>query len=401
MEYISMYKKFFNKDIDFQKTYDLYFNGENAIKFDFYIGEWQAFLYVNPELLSLIEDIFYLDKAIVEIIENRLPSPAKAWVLTNTLINEIRMTNEIEGIASTRKQIAELLGVTDKKNSRFYGLVSKYVLMIKNKIVIKNSESIRDLFNDVLLRDIENENHNNLPDGKIFRKDIVEVLSGGKEIHRGIYDESKIIDYMDRSLKILNDENIPLLIRVPVFHYLFGYIHPFYDGNGRMSRLISSAYLNHKLDIITSLQVSISCKSEQKKYYELFKTTNDIRNRGDLTYFVIGFLEILKNGMDDLYINISDKSEECDYYWELIHKLDYDKKIQEILTQLLIITLFDTGKITIQELSDSCKINQATMRKYLFKIIEDGIVDINKDGKTKYYSLNLDMLDKSFEMINK
>ena len=70
------------------------------------------------------------------------------------------------------------------------------------------------------------------------------------------------------------------------------FVHPFYDGNGRMARFISSAYLCKEMDIVSALQVSVSCKKRQSEYYESFKVTNDIRNKGDLTYFIISFLEI-------------------------------------------------------------------------------------------------------------
>ena len=43
---------------------------------------------------------------------------------------------------------------------------------------------------------------------------------------------------------------------------------------------------------------SAACLKRQKDYYKAFKITNDIRNRGDLTYFVIMFLDILKEEME-------------------------------------------------------------------------------------------------------
>ena len=47
--------------------------------------------------------------------------------------------------------------------------------------------------------------------------------------------------------------------------------------------------------------VSAACLKRQKDYYKAFKITNDIRNRGDLTYFVIMFLDILKEEMEYTY----------------------------------------------------------------------------------------------------
>ena len=58
------------------------------------------------------------------------------------------------------------------------------------------------------------------PDGKIFRKDPVEITSAtDKILHQGVYPEEKLIDNMSIALNILNDKEIPFLIRVIVFHY--------------------------------------------------------------------------------------------------------------------------------------------------------------------------------------
>lgn len=47
---------------------------------------------------------------------------------------------------------------------------------------------------------------------------------------------------MDAALKILHSQDFPLFVRLGLFHYFFAYIHPFYDGNGRMDRFIISYF---------------------------------------------------------------------------------------------------------------------------------------------------------------
>lgn len=77
----------------------------------------------------------------------------------------------------------------------------------------------------------KNEEPHNLPDGILFRKENVNVVSSTKIIHQGVYPESKIIKDIDDTLSILNNPDLPYLVRVALFHYFLGYIHPFYDGN--------------------------------------------------------------------------------------------------------------------------------------------------------------------------
>ena len=60
--------------------------------------------------------------------------------------------------------------------------------------------------------------------------------------------ESKIIETMNQALTLLNDEDIDVLIRSAIFHFVFGFIHPFYNGNGRMARFISSYKMSDVLN---------------------------------------------------------------------------------------------------------------------------------------------------------
>lgn len=393
MEYISMYKRFFKDSKKIKEIYQKSYNSESAIHFDIKIHDFPAFVLVNPEMASYIEDIYSLNSQIIEKTKgNRdLPLIALNWLVNNSLIEEIKITNEIEGVSSTRKQLKELLlAEKPKQYLRLFGMVNKYSKLLNDgSISIKNVHELRVLYDEILLLDIKNEDINNLPDGKVFRKNPVEVVKGGQTIHHGVIPEDKIIEMMSSALEILNDEQINLLIRVAIFHYLFGYIHPFYEGNGRMSRFISSNYLCQKLDILSSLQLSMSCKQNQKLYYDSFVITNDPRNKGDLTYFVLSFLEILKISLSELLVKIKEKSEQYIHYQNCISVHFKDYKDQKFLDLLLQVSIFDSEGLTLKEIATISKLSTVTVNSYLKKETIQTI--IYKDNTTKPYQYRLDL----------
>lgn len=397
MKYKSFQKIFFEAPGDFEAYYREMYNSSSTIRFDIQINKQPAFLILNSELLSYVEDIYALNLKIVKKIKaNRnFPRHALRWLISYSLIEEIKITNEIEGISSTRKQLKEVLNIKNPdKYVRFYGMVNKYRKLLNNDIVkVVDNQTLRELYNEVLIMDIQNEDPNDVPDGLIYRKEEVEVSKGGKTIHKGLMPEKNIIDTMEKALKILNDSSLSLLIRVAIFHYLFGYIHPFYEGNGRMSRFISSSYLCENLDVISALQVSISCKKNQQLYYESFRVTNDVRNKGDLTYFVIAFLEIFKKGLSSLIETIDEKTDQYNFYSTRIKSRYTNPKIQKFLDILLQATLFDFEGMTINEIADASQISYGTVRNYLkikdlLKVIHE-----EKTDKPYRYSIKIECLD--------
>lgn len=93
-------------------------------------------------------------------------------------------------------------------------------------------------------------------------------------------------------------EGILFLVKIALFHYFCEFIHPFYDGDGRMARDVSSCYLSEMIHPAVECIVSAACLKRQKDYYKAFKITNDIRNKGDLTCIIIMFLDILKEQIE-------------------------------------------------------------------------------------------------------
>lgn len=403
MEYISLYKQFFTSTDNGKKAYEDIFNSSSTIKFNISNKEYPFFVSINNEILCLIENIHTLNSQIIKMVygNHQLPGVVIDWIGRHILVEEIRMSNEIEGVSSTRKEIKELIDVeTPKHYKRLYGLVSKYgQLTTNNFFEIKDPIDVRKLYDSSMLKDIEKENPENIPDGQIFRKDAVEVDSSGKAIHYGLNPEANIIQTMKEALDILNNEKISLLVRVAIFHYLFGYIHPFYDGNGRISRFISSAYLKKELDILCALQLSVSCKMNQKQYYESFQVTNDIRNKGDLTYFVISFLEIMFSGLIALKKSIEEKISYFFYYQKKISNLKSVKnKCKELLNVLLQSALFDTDDLTVDDLVQISPYSKATLKKWLSEPDMQALLIIDKSKKQYKYSLNLEALDNFTEV---
>lgn len=395
MEYELLSKIFYKKPTEYESIYDARFNSEASIKLPIKIHENVGFIFNTNEITKLLVKIYKTINKI-NLLRTHLPNIAINSYIIKSLKDEIALTNEIEGVRSTRKEIEDAIdSIKNDKSARFKGLVDKYFKLISNEIIpLNNCEDIRTIYDALVLPEIEKEN---LPDGILFRKEPVQVVSATqKEKHRGIMPESKIIESLDLCLDFLKNDDIDSLTKISAFHYLFGYIHPFYDGNGRTSRFISSYLIKNELDVLLALKLSYTVKNNINKYYKAFDVCNDRKNKGDITFFVVTFLELLSQASDDLYTKIADLNDQLNYYNNIINMLVNEKVLNDKQAKCIFILcqnrLFDDTYMNMSTLTELLEKSDTTTRKIL-KSLESKNLLVKSRNKNQYlYSANLDSL---------
>ena len=397
-DYVLLKSLYYDNKEEYEALYESRFNSNECVHLSFSIANNPAFFLETPELIKKVVEITRLDKAISQL-SNSLPGIALKQYINKCLIDEIVVTNNIEGVHSTRKEIGEILDdLEGKSDKRFFGLVNKYnALITGNYVSIKNSRDIRKLYDEMFLTEIIEENPKDAPDGEIFRKDNVNVVdSRQKVIHHGLYPESKIISSMDDAINILNDDNIDPLFRISIFHYLFGYIHPFYNGNGRLNRFISSYYLANTLESIMGYRLSYTIKENINKYYKSFKVVNEEINKGDITPFIFTYLDFIKEAATNLRDGLTEKAKKLKLFAKQLASLPYgnDEKYSRLYYYLLQASLFSEIGISTTELLKYLNVSRPTLLKRLNNIDESNLLVTEKRDLNKFYQLNLDTLAK-------
>ena len=385
-----------------EKANELYnkrYNGESTIRLGFDIKGSDSFVVLNPELSTLISSIYQADKKLA-LLSSKIPPDALEQFVNTSMIEEIQQSNEVENVNSTRKEIKDALDAVSqgRHGKRFVSMVRKYMILQSNKdIPLSTCQDIRKLYDDFIADEVVRDNPEDQPDGEIFRKSPVHVDNDrGQRIHEGLFPESKIITSMDSALSILNNENYDILIRVALYHYFFGYIHPFYNGNGRMTRFISSYMLAKYFSKSSCLRISYVIKEHRSRYYELFRNANDKRNRGELTEFVMGYLAFFKEAIDGTYVTLEEKNKLYQEYEKLLYAW-IDRNMNKLssvqrfcFVYMLQTDLFGDSSMDISKITYMMECSERTARK----ILADAgpLVETTKDGRKLIWHINLDTL---------
>lgn len=414
MPYDSLYTLYYQKTPEeWEQIYQRRFHSASTHHFPLDIRQL-GYPTAHPAFYCLTEDMLLLQDRIssaflsLRNILHALPPIAITQFLRSCLVIEVQSSSAIEGVHSSRREIREtlLFSKSSSYNSRFSGIVNKYTKILTDETVpLETCEDVRHLYDDFILKEVVEENPANYPDGSIFRKDSVDVVSATqKPIHRGIQTKAQIIHYMETALAILHDETIPFLFRISIFHYFFGYIHPFYDGNGRMSRFITSYLLSKRYDPTIALRLSLLLKTKRNEYYKLFTRTNADNNRGDLTPFILRSLEFIVTAILDTQKILEEKQNRLlDLSERLLTLLknetglDPQSKADSPKCQLYAILLqaaiFSDIGATTTEIQTALGKSRKTIDGYLKQIPPEYLRTV-KEGRTNHYRLNLQIIEK-------
>lgn len=398
MGYIRLKALYYKDEELWKKTYSERIDQQNIKKLPFSIKRYQGqeevpvFFVYDENITILLEKVLGESLALTKFF-SLVPKEVMERFTYHCLIDEIVATNNIEGVNSSRQEVEAAFDCMNDKRTRVrsWSIVKKYrELVDRHLFAVDSCQAIRKLYDEFVLPEVLEEDKKNAPDGKIFRQKSVDVVTKThKVVHTGVMPEKKIIEMMDMGFQILHSEDIPLLLRIGIFHYLFAYIHPFYDGNGRMNRLISSYFLNQVLDVRIALQLSAMMLKQRRKYYDMFMEANDYHNLGDLTPFLIDFLQLILDGVNHLKERIFMIRERVNRAWNALNNCaKFGKNVQALCYRLICEEVVIAGGLTINEMAKRLNVSVPTVKKYLKEIPKE-YLRISNGSKPYVYSFDV------------
>lgn len=367
---------------------------DSTFHIDFWTNAGELFIAVPRELSLLSEEILRAERRISSLIK-QMPGIASGAVLRSLVLDEVVSTNSIEDVHSTRREIKNALETQEKDEHfrRFKELALLYFGIVEETASLpKSCEDIRAIYDRVMANELDKET---LPDGKLFRANEVHVVSGGgaRVLHSGLAPEEKITDAMKRMLALLASDEIPLLYSAIAAHFIFEYAHPFYDGNGRTGRYLLSLSLNEALSKPTVLSLSRAIAENRDAYYRAFKTVENPLNRGELTFFVLKMLELVRHAQDNTLTRLVKNQINLGTLREMMGTLPeahaLKKQEEDIVFMLMQYEAFGfMGDAPLDDIAQHLGISPQMARKHVRRLEDKGVLVKCKPRKPLTFGLS-------------
>ena len=196
------------------------------------------------------------------------------------------------------------------------------------------------------------------------------------------------VDQLLRFANDLGDEADPFIhpiVRAIATHFWLGYEHPFRDGNGRMARaLYYWCMLRHGYEVAEFLSISGPIDRSPKAYYLAFAHSEC--DAGDLTYFVLHQLDVMKAAMNDLLSHLSRRAERLRALSAVVASFDSLNHRQRALLEHAVHHP-EQGQ-TIEGHATSHAVHYMTARSDLANLEARGLLESRRVQKKKRYYLS-------------
>lgn len=174
--------------------------------------------------------------------------------------------------------------------------------------------------------------------------------------------------------------------RAIMLHFMIGYDHPFYDGNGRTARALFYWYaLRQGYWLLEYVSISKVIREESGKKYEL-AYLNAERDAGDATYFVLHQLDAILAGLRALQAYFDAKANELDDVAARITDMSRGKAINHRQVAVLTEAARHPVRIfTVGEHQSANGVVYLTARKDLEDLVAQGWMRRTKNGRQVEY----------------
>ena len=346
---------------------------------------------------------------------------------SNKLMEPLARLSQLHGLLIGRMT---MLGFNDKSRSMLSSMTNELISSSEIEGILLNPQSVRSSISrrlgieydgmlvedhyveglvDVMIDAVQNC-HEQLTDERLFgwhaalfptgrsgmhkitvadwRKgdEPMQVVSGAlghEKIHYIAPPSSNVPYEMAQLIEFCNNSNLSPFILAGIAHLWFVTIHPFDDGNGRLSRTLSDMFLA-RLEPNSSRYYSMSAEINRNKnsYYNILELSQ--KGNMDITQWLLWFFDCLEKSIKRS-LALIDNTLAKSVYWDKFRDVEINERQRKIINRL-----WDgfEGKLTSSKWAKICSCSQDTAIRDIKDLLSKGmLLDSGEGGRSTNYIL--------------
>ena len=346
---------------------------------------------ISTELLAVSKEQGELEGTL-----KHLSTQEQENIFTENMLDEIIYNSSIEGEilqrssvrASIRNQIHNINDPSSDKHTDNIVSIQKDVNQNHQPLT---KERLNHWHHEIMIN--SQYDPTQVTPGEFRNYDDMYVTSGEgmrRKIHYVAPPSNMIDDEMNKFLNYCNTSDDNAMIKSAIAHIWFVQIHPYGDGNGRLTRNITNHILSKELGFDTIyFSISHAINNDLKKYGHTLEDTNKLTKNPDLdlTTWIKWHTNTLLNAIE-LSIDIIDKSIDKTKFYDKIRDIKISPNQSKAIDMLL------TGREQMinngiyRVLTGT---SQVTASRQLNDLVKKGVLQPLEEhkGRSAAYELNL------------
>lgn len=295
-------------------------------------------------------------------------------------IQSTEASNAIEGIVTTNQRFKQLMSDKTAPRDRNEQEILGYRAVLD---MVHESFEYMPVSANVILQ-LHKKLYSFLPTsfGGVFKttaNEIVEIRSDGSVIVRfkplEPYETPEAVDNLCKTYnEIISSGEVDPLVVIPTFIHDFLCIHPFNDGNGRMSRILTTLLL-YKSGYAVGKYISLEKKIHDNKneYYDALQLSSENWHEGknDDTPFTKYLLGTILSAYRD--------------FEERLEIVSEKKSARAMVKEVFGVKL---GKVTKSDIMEWCpNLSRSAVEKAIRELCDEGFIAMYGNGPATFYAV--------------
>ncbi|NAR30856.1 DUF4172 domain-containing protein [Acinetobacter haemolyticus] len=360
---------------------------------------WTTFTWKDENILPLTR---HIHQKIGILLGQSQHNPEKEHLTLDNLIANLVSSSAIENetlnVYSLRSSLAKRLGVSLEQpypsSERSDGLANIMLDALNN---FEQDLSVERLFQwHQWLFNETDWTMQRIRIGQLRGHEPMQVVSGRMDyptVHFEVPPRDALEQRLDEFIQWFNTSRtntlLDPLIRAGITHLWFVTLHPFDDGNGRITRTLTDlALAQMDQQSIRLYAMSPVILNKRKSYYEILEATQ--KGSSDITDWLLWFLQALNESLEQTLKRI-ERTLLKNTFWQAFSEVDLHEGQRKVLNRRL-----DGGEngfehgISASQYQKVAKVSRATATRHLTDLLEKGcIVKLEGGGRNTRYQIKM------------